>query len=271
MLGVGWKPDFIIDGKLDTGWASEGGKMSGEYVIVALPGGQTYPIHRVRINPYNTPPSCCPDDSTKDFEIRVSTTDANPASFRSVFRGSTPKENAFFEFTFAASQAKYVMLFVVNNHGGPWTEVKEFEVYQSCDNPGGGAGGGGGGGTTPPTATPVTGGGGGGGGGGACDGVPASQNMNIAPSNCAKAGTTFSFEGYGFNANEKVGVYATGPDGSVIGAPFQVTADANGVTSGTNGVRLETATNSPQGVWALTMEGVNSHKKAIGYIKLIAP
>jgi hypothetical protein len=95
--------------------------------------------------------------------------------------------------------------------------------------------------------------------------------MNITPSNCAKAGSTFNFEGFGFNANEKVGVYATGPDGNVIGAPFQVTADANGVTSGTNGVRLETSANSPQGVWALTMEGVSSHKKAIGYIKLIAP
>ena len=257
-FGEGWKAERIIDGNLNTGWASNNGANTNQYVIVALPRGQTYNINKVRINPWNTAPSCCPDDAMKDFEIRVSTTDANPASFTTVFRGATPKENAFFDFTFPAAQAKYVMLFVVNNYGGRWIEVKEFEVYQSCD----------GGGPPPPPGqpTPTT-----PSGGGQCSNIPPAQNMNITPTNCARAGSVFNFEGFGFNPGERVGVYATGPDQQVIGAPFQVVADANGRTTGVNGVRLETAANSPQGVWALTMEGVTSRKKAIGYIRVLSP
>jgi hypothetical protein len=54
----------------------------------------------------------------------------------------------------------------------------------------------------------------------------------------------------------------------VIGAPFQVDADQNGATSTVN---LNTNSNSPPGIYALTMEGVTSHNKAIGYVKVLGP
>ena len=85
---------------------------------------------------------------------------------------------------------------------------------------------------------------------------------------CAPAGTRFLFVGRGFQPGEKVGVYVTAPDQSVFGAPFQIDADSNGM-AGT--VSFTTQRNFPLGVWALTMEGVTSHRTAIGYFKLIAP
>jgi hypothetical protein len=98
-----------------------------------------------------------------------------------------------------------------------------------------------------------------------CNNVPASVNMSISPSNCAKAGTRFSFVGRGFQGGENVGVYVTAPDQSVFGAPFQITADGSG-TAGT--VTFTTQSTFPLGVWAMTMEGTSSHARAIGYFKL---
>jgi hypothetical protein len=98
-----------------------------------------------------------------------------------------------------------------------------------------------------------------------CTNVPASINMTITPSNCARAGTRFVFVGRGFEGGETVGVYVTAPDQSVVGAPFQITAEGDG-TAGT--VSFTTQSNYPLGIWAMTMEGVSSHKQAIGYFKL---
>ena len=114
--------------------------------------------------------------------------------------------------------------------------------------------------TTPPqpTTTPVP--------SGPCSNIPPSPNVFIAPSNCEKAGTLFGFLGRGFQPNESIGVYITRPDGSVDGAPFQIQADSSGISEP---VFYQTRTNSQQGIWAITMEGVTSRHKAIGYFKLI--
>jgi Tol biopolymer transport system component len=104
-----------------------------------------------------------------------------------------------------------------------------------------------------------------------CDNVPATINTTITPNNCAKAGARFTFEGRGFDPGEKVGFYVTRPDGSVGGTPSQVEADSQGRTTGNNAVVLTTVASSQPGQWAVTMEGVTSHKKAIGYVKVLAP
>ena len=101
-----------------------------------------------------------------------------------------------------------------------------------------------------------------------CSGIPAAINMEISPSNCAPAGASFKFVGRGFSPGEIIGVYATAPDGEVIGADFQVEADGNGATST---VTLNTDAGLAPGIYALTMEGVDSHRKAIGYVKLTSP
>jgi hypothetical protein len=117
----------------------------------------------------------------------------------------------------------------------------------------------------PPPGTPNP-------GASSCNDVPPSQNVSIAPSNCASAGTSFSFTGRGFQPNEDVTVYITFPDQSVCGppdcapaAPFK--ADGNGSLR----VGLGTRPNSPLGIWAITMEGLSAHSKAIGYFKLTPP
>ncbi|MDQ6694543.1 MAG: discoidin domain-containing protein, partial [Chloroflexota bacterium] len=253
-------PNNLIDESPTNGWSTAQGQKTNQYVIVALPQGQTYSIAKVRINPFTASGNtdAYKVDSIKNFQIRVSTTDVNVNSFRTVFSGQTPMEKAFFDFTFTAAQAKYVMLFVVDNWGGDFVEATEFEVYQSCDTAGGG------GGTNPPPPTQVP-------GGGQCDGIPASQNSTVTPSNCAKAGTSFVFEATGFKPGESVTVYAKDPNGQVIGSNSQVVADANGALLGPNSITLHTTTATPTGVYALFMEGVTSHNKAVGYIKLLAP
>jgi hypothetical protein len=88
--------------------------------------------------------------------------------------------------------------------------------------------------------------------------------MTVTP-RCGSPGTTFSFSGGGFQSGELVGVYATRPDGSVNGAPFQVEADSSGRVGG---VTLRTTSTSPLGVWAMTFEGTSSHVRSIGYFRV---
>jgi hypothetical protein len=63
-----------------------------------------------------------------------------------------------------------------------------------------------------------------------------------------------------------VGIYATEPDQSVFGAPFQATADAEGRVSG---ISLTSDFTFALGIWANSMEGTSSHVKSIGYFKIV--
>jgi hypothetical protein len=112
--------------------------------------------------------------------------------------------------------------------------------------------------TQPPASTPVP--------DDPCAGIPASTNATPSPA-CGTPGTNFSFTGRGFQPGENVGVYATRPDGSVNGAPFQVEADSAG---NVGGVTLRTTSTSPTGIWAMTFEGTSSHARAIAYFKLVS-
>ncbi len=107
-----------------------------------------------------------------------------------------------------------------------------------------------------PTNTPVP-------SGPDCSGIPASTNMVVTP-NCAAPGTVFEFEASGFHPGEIIGIYATRPDQSVFGARFQEPADGAGKVF----VSLTTHTDSPTGIWAMSMESTQTHVKAVGYFKL---
>jgi hypothetical protein len=98
-----------------------------------------------------------------------------------------------------------------------------------------------------------------------CADIPPSVNQTVTP-RCGERGTTFAFSGGGFQPGELVGVYATRPDGSVNGAPFQVEADSAGVV---DGVTLGTGSSSQLGIWANTFEGTSSGHHSIGYFKVI--
>lgn len=99
-----------------------------------------------------------------------------------------------------------------------------------------------------------------------CDGIPPAQKMEVLPSNCAKAGTTFSFVGRGFEPHEQIGVYLTAPDGAVVPASFQVEADRQGIAGS---ISFTSQYNFPLGTYAFTMEGVSSGRIALGYFKLL--
>jgi len=109
----------------------------------------------------------------------------------------------------------------------------------------------------PPTNTPQP--------AGPCDGIPASPNVIILPSNCENAGTLFIMGGFGFIPGESVGVYVTRPDQTVDGAPFQVGTDEDGFA---DPVFYQSRTTSMKGLYAITFEGVDSHFTAVGYFKL---
>src|SRR5205823_2099849 len=105
-----------------------------------------------------------------------------------------------------------------------------------------------------------------------CDDVPPSTNTQVSPSNCAPAGSEFRFLGRGFQPNEDVTVYITLPNQEVCGPPdcappqpFKAQVD------GTLGLRFQTDADFPLGIWAITMEGLSGHNKAIGYFKLTPP
>ncbi|MDQ3931203.1 MAG: S-layer homology domain-containing protein, partial [Chloroflexota bacterium] len=101
-----------------------------------------------------------------------------------------------------------------------------------------------------------------------CWDIPPSIDMTISPAKCARAGSGFNFKGKGFQPGEKVSMYVTAPDGSVIGANFQIQADESG---NAGDVYFSTTTSFPQGIYVATMEGGASNKIARGYFKLLAP
>jgi hypothetical protein len=100
-----------------------------------------------------------------------------------------------------------------------------------------------------------------------CDNIPASQNMTVTP-NCGPVGTTFALSATGFQPGELVGRYYTSPTGEVLPGRSQSTASAGGTVSG---ITYTPSSSTPPGIWAATYEGVQSHRKAIGYFKVTAP
>jgi hypothetical protein len=131
-FGSPWDVTKLIDGTSTNGWSSGLGTATNEYVTVQLSGGSTYSINRVRINPASTQGDP-PYYNMRDFQIRVSTTTTNTASFTTVFTGTVPQFDAYFEYTFPRVQAKYVMLYILNSYGSTdYVEAAEFEVYAAC-------------------------------------------------------------------------------------------------------------------------------------------
>ena len=98
-------------------------------------------------------------------------------------------------------------------------------------------------------------------------GLPPNQNAAVEPP-VGPAGTTFAAAAFGFEQGERVGVYVTAPNQAVVGAPFQVGVDEEGITEV---VTFRTARDFPQGVYAISFEGVSSGRKSIAYFRVTAP
>lgn len=129
IVGDFWLPTFINDGRKDFGWASATGQTTNQWIKLRLGGNKTYKITQILIDPaatHNDPPSA----DLKDFEIRVSTTGSNDASFQTVLHGTCEQKNSLQSFAISpAVKAKYVELYALNNYGDPdWVSVAELEV-----------------------------------------------------------------------------------------------------------------------------------------------
>ena len=120
---------FLIDGRFDTGWATGAGQVANQWVKIGFQQDKMYFISRVIIV---TPASDGhrPSSGLRDFQIRVSTTGTDDASFVTVLRGTCHERTGPQRFSLSRPvRAKYVELYVMDNYGDPTgTDVAEFEV-----------------------------------------------------------------------------------------------------------------------------------------------
>ena len=124
-----WDAKFINDGNLSTGWESNSGSVTDQWVKIGFAGGKTFQISKVLIDPAATRG----DPSTadlKDFEIRVSTTGTSDGDFVTVLRGTCQQKATLQPFPLPHPvAARYVELYALDNYGSPdWIAVAEFEV-----------------------------------------------------------------------------------------------------------------------------------------------
>lgn len=97
--------------------------------------------------------------------------------------------------------------------------------------------------------------------------IPPSRNAQVLPQ-AGQPGQAFFFDAAGYLPGEQVGVWLNAPDSSVLGASFQLTADASG-SIGWAQVYFQTDTTTPLGVWSFVGQGTTSGRTAVGYFLLI--
>ncbi|MBX2999576.1 MAG: tandem-95 repeat protein [Caldilineaceae bacterium] len=95
-----------------TPWATQSGKTTNQWAIIRLAGDGPHTMDRIQIQPRG---DCCPDQRVKDFEVWVSATDANDASFTRVLSATAADNGNLQEFILpggpvAARFVKYVAL-----------------------------------------------------------------------------------------------------------------------------------------------------------------
>jgi hypothetical protein len=75
----------------------------------------------------------------------------------------------------------------------------------------------------------------------------------------------FKIAAIGFRPGEHIGYYWTQPDQRVYGSVEQAIADENGYVIGAT---LQHNSYALAGIWAVSLEGVESHHKSVAFLKL---
>jgi hypothetical protein len=96
--------------------------------------------------------------------------------------------------------------------------------------------------------------------------LPPGVNARVIPE-MGPPGTAFRLEASGFAPDERVGVWATSPDGQTIDSGFQVEADDEGAITHEN-VTIQSNDDFMDGIWSLNARGVSSGNEAIGYFRI---
>lgn len=131
---LSYGPENALDLDTLSPWRTGNSQTTNQWLKLSLPGNDLYTIDHVALMPGSV--ACgfsCSDFnvSPKDFEVQVSTTDANDSSFVTAFAGTLNKTNLLQHFSFAPVQARYVRLLLKNNYGSSLIALNSFHVYTS--------------------------------------------------------------------------------------------------------------------------------------------
>ncbi len=119
-----YRAEYAIDSSPGRYWLTESGQTSNQWLTVELARGQSYIIDRVTLQGGSD------TNGAKDFEIRVSATGVAEDDFIPILSETLPQDDFSHEFTFAPVQAKYVQLYIINNHGSSaYIKLDNFQVW----------------------------------------------------------------------------------------------------------------------------------------------
>jgi hypothetical protein len=96
--------------------------------------------------------------------------------------------------------------------------------------------------------------------------LPADVQASITPRSGAP-GTVFVFQADGFQPEEEVGIWLTGPEGILRDVDVQVVANARGAIP-QGSVRIQTDLSFLPGIWAVNAQGLQSEAMATAYFRL---
>jgi RHS repeat-associated protein len=112
-------------------WITAPNQTTNQFMKLMLPGAELWTVDHVALRPgwLFSGPNPLMNMAAKDFEIQVSATDADDASFTTVYTGTLSSADLLQYFYFTPAQARYVRLLVKNNYGGTAIGLKSFYVY----------------------------------------------------------------------------------------------------------------------------------------------
>ncbi len=116
----------LLDGDPATGWSSREGD-AAPYLIFEVAGGAAATLDGVIFNGFSTSPGF-ENDSVRAFSVGVSTALVAPEAFTTVLEAEFPRANTLQEYPFAPVAARYVLLRLLSNYGGRYTQAAEFNA-----------------------------------------------------------------------------------------------------------------------------------------------
>ncbi len=116
----------LLDGDRATGWSSREGD-TAPYLIFEVAGGAPLTLDGVVFNGFSASPGF-EDDSVRAFAVGVATALVAPEAFTTVLEAESPRQNVQREYPFEPVTARYVLLRLLNNYGGRYTQATEFNA-----------------------------------------------------------------------------------------------------------------------------------------------
>lgn len=129
-----WGPQNLIDGKLDLGHGYASKNRNPAEIVFAIPKTET--INKLCFNPYTTE---SPETWAKLVKVEVSTQSPEKGfvpvgEFTLHNRRGQEKQTPLADqcFDIAPTQARYIKLHLISNHGGYYIEMGEFKAYSAA-------------------------------------------------------------------------------------------------------------------------------------------